>query len=85
MSTSISSVISAALKDAGVDDPNTRRRATRRAITALAEDRSCVVLWVAELGVFKFVGYTNRVRPKTISPVAITREHVRSFIVNADE
>jgi hypothetical protein len=83
---SIRTVITNAIEEVfeeriGKDDITSRQLANR-VIKRLTEDRACVAQWVAEMGMFKFVGFTSRVRPKTISSVSITRDHVRAFIAN---
>jgi hypothetical protein len=82
---SIRTVITNAVEevfDDTIDSEITSRKIANRVIKRLTENRADVAQWVAEMGVFKFIGFTSRVRPKAISSVSITRDHVRAFIAN---
>jgi 1,2-phenylacetyl-CoA epoxidase catalytic subunit len=69
-----------AMSEAGVDY-NTRRRAYRQVMKCFVDNHGDLLEWLAERGVVKNVGFTKSDRPKTISPVAITRSHVPTFII----
>jgi hypothetical protein len=85
---SIQSVVTDAIDevlDENVDTNVTTRKITNRVVKRLGEHNHIVATWLIQQGVFKLVGFTSHVRPKNLSPVAITRNHVKVFTVDPDK
>lgn len=80
----ISDIITDAIVEGGVDRTEARREA-RRIIKRLGEDKPCIASWVAEMGVFRFIGFVRRDNPKRVQEVAGDRGYVAAYIANGSE
>ena len=71
MKESVKLTVKEALADIEID-AKTKRLITDRVVRKLTNEKN---------GVFQEVGYTQGLKPKTISPVAITKTHLPVFLV----
>lgn len=77
-------IIAAELKEAGIEDAKQRTKIARRVVKRLSDNKPSVAEWVAELGVFRFIGFVNTKRPTYVRDVAQTKNATAAYVAHQE-